>query len=161
MTSIAISHHIVSQFLKVLCWTKNRWRYSFTSFFPCHFCLEYKVISFLLIFFERLQLALDLERKKILREKKMRTLQTCINEWATDLVCICVTLRNVQCNFFPHPVGFVVLKIITEIGKCCCLNLLHSSRMRFCKSLFPRQKHGDHSDLKINKEINKISMNQI
>ena len=54
--------------------------------------------------------------------------------------------------------GFVVLKIITEIGKCLavhwlkegihiwhCLNLLHAPRMHFCKSLFPRHNHGSHS----------------
>lgn len=46
MNSFAISYHFVSQFLKILCWIKNRWIYSFTSFFPCHFCLDSKISSF-------------------------------------------------------------------------------------------------------------------
>lgn len=46
MNSFAISYHVVSQFLKILCWIKNRWIYSFTSFFPCHFSLDSKISSF-------------------------------------------------------------------------------------------------------------------
>lgn len=71
----------------------------FHLFLSVPFLSRIQSYFFFINFFERLQFALDLERQKILREKKMRTLQTCINEWATDLVCICVTLRNVQCNF--------------------------------------------------------------
>lgn len=65
MKSFAVFYPIVSQFS----WIKNSWRYSFTSFFPCHFCFDSKTIYGFNYFLERLELTLDLEGQKILREE--------------------------------------------------------------------------------------------
>lgn len=92
--SFATSYPIVPQFF----WIKNRWRYSFTSFFPPAISvLTPKWFMVLIIFLERLELALGLEEQKILRKQELFRFAS-MNGTQT-LVCICVSLRNEQCNF--------------------------------------------------------------